>query len=391
MVKNLLTSTIGLILGIFAGYFIISYFSPTQLLIPTSTQTVLTAKPKEVIGFLPYWFLDKAKPDYGGLITTLDYFSLTADVDGKILKYTAPGESEPGYLALVGGKLDNYFAVAKSKNIKLSLTIFDGDEDRIGKLISDPISHANNLVSDLSPLITKYGFSDLNIDIEPTKVASPEAQLNYQSFISEVRNQISERNLNITMSMDIIPTDFVRTNHLVVPGSLARYLDKIIVMAYDFHSPSSFVTGPVAPLYGAETTAEFDTQVAVQAALSSFDPGKIILGIPFYGYSWETIDNFERGAIIPTTAFIESNIDAEDLVAKCASCTATFDETAQESYIIYKNTDTNTYQQVFFPDAKSVGSKINFVESNNLGGLAIWALGYEGNNIWQPIKSYLTH
>src|SRR5258708_2991640 len=166
-------------------------------------------------------------------------------------------------------------------------------------------------------------------------------------------------------------------------------------MAYDFHSPSSFVTGPVAPLYGAGTIAEFDTQVAVNAALYDFDSSKILLGIPFYGYSWETIDNFERAAIIPSSAIIESNSDAEKLLANCATCSAYFDETAQEKYIVYKNPETNTFQQIFYPDAKGIQSKIDFVNGNNLGGLAIWALGYESNtttnSILFPIQNFLLH
>lgn len=350
-------------------------------------------KSKEVLGFLPYWLLDKAKPDYGGYITTLDYFSLTPDVDGSIVKYTAPGQSEPGYYALTGGRLDNYFAVARAKNIKLSLTIFDGDQDAINSLISNPIPHADNMMNDLAPIISQYGFSDLNMDIEGVGVASPSAQFNYQQFIAEVHKQISARNLNITLSMDIIPVDFVRNDHLALPANLAKYLNKIILMAYDFHSPSSYVTGPVAPLYGAGSVAEFDTQIAANIALKYFDPSNILLGLPFYGYSWETIDNFERAAIIPASAIIESNQDVENLMSGCATCSAMFDQVAQEHYIIYKNTYSGTYQQIFYPDATSVQSKIDYVNGNNLGGLAIWALGYESSSgtILNPIKNYLSH
>jgi spore germination protein YaaH len=393
MLKNILISTIGLAAGIILGYFIISYFpNQNQILNPTLSQVALEPKAnKEVLSFLPYWFLNSAQSDYSGFITTLDYFSLTPDSDGTILKYTAPGQSEPGYYALTSGKADSHLDAAKQNNIKLSLTIFDGDQNRINELISDPVNHADNLIKDLVPFISKFGFSELNMDIESIEVASPSAQLNYQSFIHEIHNQISSRNLNVTLSMDIIPVDFIRNDHLAVPANLAKDLDKIILMAYDFHSPSSFVTGPVAPLHGAGTVAEFDTEVAIKEALKNYDSSKILLGIPTYGYSWETIDNFERAAIIPTTAQIKSNKDVEEFLSNCNSCSTDFDQTAEESYVIYKNTNTNTFQQIFYPDARSITSKINFVKGNNLGGLAIWALGYEGSSILNPVKSYLGH
>src|SRR5260221_4607111 len=390
MIKNLAISLIGLILGSIVGFILITSISN-----PSKPASVVLSSPplqarKEVLGFLPYWFLDKAKTDYSSVITTLNYFSLTLDKDGTILKSTNPVELEPGYAALMGGKADAFLTSARQNNIKLSLTAFAGDQGTINQLISDPITNANNLLSDIAPIMSKYGFSDLNLDIEGIGYASPSAQLNYQSFVSEVKNQISTRNLGYSLSIDIIPSDFLRNDRLTIPSNLVKFVDKVILMAYDFHSPSSFVTGPVAPLYGGGTVAEFDTQVAIGAALKSYNPAKILLGFPFYGYSWETLNENPRGAIIPSSALIESNSDIENLLSNCSSCSASFDNVAQESYLIYKNQETNTFQQIFYPDARSVQSKIDFVNGNNLGGLAIWALGYEGNSILTPLQSLLS-
>jgi spore germination protein YaaH len=392
MFKKILIILSGLALGLASGYFLITYIFP-----PTSQNKTITSdakytqksNSKEVIGFLPYWFLTSAKPSYAGYITTLDYFSLTPDKDGTILKYTAPGESEPGYLALTSGKFDSYLDNAKAANIKLALTIFDGDQDRIKELVNDPITNANNLMNDLAPIITQYGFTDLNMDIENIGIATGSAQVNYTSFVQEVHKQIALRDLNVSLSMDLSPIDFVQKDHLANTAELSKYLDKVIIMAYDFHSPSSFVTGPVAPLYGTETVAEFDTEVGVKAALKNYDPSKIILGVPFYGYSWETLDNFERAAAVPSSSYIISNKDAETLLNNCATCSAQFDEAAEEKYIIYKNSDSGTYQQIFYPDSTAIASKISFVKGNSLSGIAIWALGYEGNTILNPIKDYL--
>ncbi len=390
MIKNLAISLIGLILGSIVGFILITSISN-----PSKPASVVLSSPplqarKEVLGFLPYWFLDKAKTDYSSVITTLNYFSLTLDKDGTILKSTNPVELEPGYAALTAGKADAFLTSARQNNIKLSLTAFAGDQGTINQLISDPITNANNLLSDIAPIMSKYGFSDLNLDIEGIGYASPSAQLNYQSFVSEVKNQISTRNLGYSLSIDIIPSDFLRNDRLTIPSNLVKFVDKVILMAYDFHSPSSFVTGSVAPLYGGGTVAEFDTQVAIDAALKTYNPAKILLGLPFYGYSWETLNESPRSAIIPSSALIESNSDIENLLSNCSSCSASFDNVAQESYLIYKNQDTNTFQQIFYPDARSVQSKIDFVNGNNLGGLAIWALGYEGNSILTPLQSLLS-
>lgn len=391
MAKNIVTVIFGLLLGIGAGYVIVTFTNnalPLQPL-PTGESVKKIASGKEVLGFLPYWLLDKARPDYGGYITTLDYFSLTVDKDGTIMKSTSPVELEPGYYALMGGKLDAFFETARARNIKLALTVFSGDQDNINQLVSDPVTSADNLVNDLAPIIGQYGFKEINLDVEPIGTASPAAQVNYEKFVARVRDQIDAKNLGTILSMDIIPVDFIRSDHMAIPARLAKYLDKIIIMAYDFHSPSSFVTGPVAPIYGAGTINEFDTQVSLNAALTTYDPAKILLGVPSYGYSWETIDNFARAAIVPSSAIIESNKDVEDFLSSCATCSAQFDDVAQEKYVIYKNADSGTYQQIFYPDEKGMNSKIDFVRGNNLGGVAIWALGYEGDSILNPIGNYL--
>lgn len=111
MFKKVFLSILGLFLGLFIGYLIISYipnfFTSSPILNPVNL--IHRNTKKEVLGFLPYWLLDKAKPDYSGYITTLDYFSLTPDKDGTILKFVNPIEAEPGWYALNSGKLDVFF------------------------------------------------------------------------------------------------------------------------------------------------------------------------------------------------------------------------------------------------------------------------------------------
>jgi spore germination protein YaaH len=159
-------------------------------------------------------------------------------------------------------------------------------------------------------------------------------------------------------------------------------------MGYDFHNPGSFVTGAVSPQSGAGVVSEFDIESAVQAALTQVPANKLILAVPLYGYSWESITPIPRAAVLPGSAFSISSRSVEELLASCATCSAQFDKTDSENYFIYKNTDTNTYQQVFYPDKYSTQIKIDFAKSQNLGGMALWALGYEGANILQPLTNY---
>jgi spore germination protein YaaH len=160
-------------------------------------------------------------------------------------------------------------------------------------------------------------------------------------------------------------------------------------MTYDYHSPTSFITGPVAPLNGAGISSEYDVSTAVEIALKEIPKQKVVMGVPLYGYEWETILPYIRSAVIPDSGVIASNNRAEQFLSSCASCSAGFDSVAQESYLVYRDEQTGTYHQMSFPDTASMQAKIAFANEENIGGLALWALGYEGKTILQPLRTYI--
>lgn len=378
----------GLIAGVFAGYFLI-YKSPLYPTKPVNNISFTkTVTKKEVVGFLPFWLANKVQGDYSKSITTLNYFNLTIDSDGTILKRTKPGESDPGWHALMGGSFDSLLDSARQNGLKLSLTVFNSDDDSIEKLIADPVVNAQNLTNEVVPIMQQFGFTDLNLDVEKVSDASPESRLRFAQFVAEIKRGLDAQKAG-TLTIDISPIAFVKDKNIVDPKEIISSVDYVVLMAYDFHNPGSLVTGPVSPETGAGIVSEFDTETAVLRALTMMPPSKLILGIPLYGYQWESINRAPRSATIPGSSIITSNLKAESFVESCASCSATFDTTDKEEYVIYKDQETGTYHQLFYPDIKSTQAKVDYAKSNNLGGIAVWALGYEGKTIMTPLEKYI--
>ena len=392
MIKKVLKALI-VLAGFTAGFSLIyllkTYFQPIN---PTTTvsKSAIENKnkifKKEIIGFLPYWLINKAKDDYSKYITDLTYFGLTLDTDGTILKLTNPRENEPGWYTLKSGKLNNVFDFYKKKKIALSLLIFAGSNKLIETLIEDPVQNSKNMVNDLVPILQEYGFSGLNLDIEYTKEASNEARARFTEFATGVKNGLKENGVN-SLTIDVTGYDIVK-NNLINIKEVSEIADRILIMAYDFHFPGSFVTGPIGPLWGAGSIAEYDTETAVREALRIMPSEKIILGLPLYGYEWETIGREPRFAVIPNTGVLASGRRVEEIINSCQGCTRQSDTDAQESYLIYKNDKTGTYHQIFYPDRQSTLAKTNFAKIRNLGGVALWALGYEDSTILDPLKDY---
>ncbi len=390
MKKYILFAITGFLLGGVLGFIVVQ-----QIPLLTSKKTVNTItelseslglKKHKVIGFLPYWLLSNADKDYSQYITTLTYFGLTLESDGTIQKITNPGESEPGWHTLNSGKMDEILKDAKDHNLELSLLVFSGNEENIAGLMSDPEKHAQNMIEEISPIMKQYGFTDLNIDIESVKVASPEARTHFTEFISEVKKQVNKQKLG-TLTIDVSPTAMLR-DYLINVDEVAPLVDYMVFMTYDYHYMGSYVTGPVSPIGGMGTEAESDIQTGIQLAKEIMPEHKIILGIPSYGYGWETVSTDPRSAVIPGSGLVISNRKLENLLSECTNCEIQFDTNAKEYYVVYEDEETGTYHQIFYPEEKATKEKIQLAETHHLGGIAIWALGYEGDTLLRPLADY---
>lgn len=384
--KNILIFLVILIVFLVGFFSIRNYFIP-KISGKNVTPINIIIPRKEVIGFLPYWLISRAQDDYSKYLTTLTYFSLTINNDGTIQKYTNPGESEPGYLALTSGKVDPFLDSAKQKGLTLSLAVFSSNDEKIIDMLNDPEQSAKNLIKEVTPIMEDYGFTDLNLDIEQTQDASPAARLKFTSFVKAIKNNLNPKIIK-SLSIDVSASSFIKETNLSNPATLFPLVDQVIIMAYDYHYIGSYVTGPVAPEGGAGTISEFDTQTAVKKALEIIPSKKVILGIPLYGYGWEAISNTPRSATIPSSGFVISNQRAEDMLSSCATCSAQFDQIDKENHFIYQDQETKTFYHIFYPDKQATQSKIELAKLHSIGGLALWALGYEGETILEPLSEY---
>lgn len=385
MAKNGLLFLIGIIIGLtLIAMLFLAPFSPVQ---NTQLEKVILHKTKpQVIGFLPYWLLGKAQSDYSKYLTTLAYFSLTIDIDGKILKLTNPQERDPGWNSLNSDKLKKFLETSKKHNQDLSLLIFNADDEKILELLNQPEQAAQNLISDVTPIMKEHNFKDLNLDIEFTKEASEEARAKMTRFIKETKNGVGQNKLG-TLTIDISPTAFIK-KYLLNPKEVEPYVDQMVIMAYDYHYIGSLVTGPVAPLRGATESAEFDADSGIKEALKIVPAKKLIMGIPLYGYEWETLKDFPRSATIPSSGLTASNQRIFELIKNCATCSAKVDPQAHENYIIYKDTETNSYHHLFFLDQTGLEARVKYAQELGLGGIALWALGYEQPGMLEPLINY---
>lgn len=346
----------------------------------------ISIKHPYTIGFAPYWLFSKLSPDYYKHINTLTYFGLTIDSDGSIKKYDNPQELEPGWNYLNNDNFKLQLNTVKKNGVKLSLLVHQADEDIISQIIANPVINAQKLMDDVKPVMEKFGFRDLNLDIESFREASPASQAAFLQFVGEVKNLINKNELG-TVSIDISPSVFVK-QFLVDPKNISLYVDHVIIMGYDYHYSGSYLAGPVSPLGGAPTIREYDLNSTILHALEKIPKEKLIIGLPLYGYEWETISPKPGAPAIPGGASTASIRRVSELLSNCNNCNIGYDQIAQSPYVIFNNSEQAYYHQIYYENQDSFRTKIDAVKKNQMSGIALWALGYEDPELLKIAGDY---
>ena len=125
---------------------------------------------------------------------------------------------------------------------------------------------------------------------------------------------------------------------------------------------------------------------------------KLLMGVPYYG--WERA--VEDGKTHLSNTLPEDDPDnyssvisygraREDKEINKKQCK--WDEYAQETWCWYKEKESGADYQVWLSDNRSVQTRYDFANKQNLGGIAIWTLGYDKDypDLWDMIKSKFTN
>ncbi len=339
------------------------------------------SKSYQVIGFLPYWNLNKVTLDSLTHLTTLTYFALQLDSQGHLVTNINKRESEPGWNGFKKFTADPRFS-SSSKTLSIQML----DNDAIDSLLAKSNSR-QTAINTILDLINTYSLKGINIDFEPSGDISSSTRDNFTLFVKELKEQLPARQKNfLELSVDIYPT-LINKQRLWDLESLSSYLSYFVVMGYDYHYRGSDNSGPVAPLRGATEFFNDDLVTNLGEISRHVPPSKIVLGIPFYGYRWATTTNEKYSATIGRG--ITASLDDVGSIIAASPESVRWDRDSFTPYIVLEQ--NNKISQIYFENDLSIGLKLDLVTSSNYQGIAIWALGYEGNthSLWETIDKKL--
>jgi spore germination protein YaaH len=346
-----------------------------------STETSDNNK-KIVYGFLPYWNLDQTQiqPE----LTHLSYFGLNINTDGTILIKDDDGDLHPGYARLNSDKLLELANEVNHNNNQFEITLVQFEADKIVKIANDEKAH-ENLIKSLDSILLAYPISGINIDIEYGGTITPELRDNFASLVEKISYHVKGKFGDIQISIDMYASASDNKQLWDVPR-IGRVVDYIVVMAYDFHRTASPRAGPVAPLFGNHSYDDYIHQ-NLHNYLRYVPKEKILLGIPFYGYEWQVDSHLPRANAYPDTGRTATYQRVQKLLTEPSAYLKTgWDERALCPYLSYEK-DDNIYM-IYYENTASIEYKLEYVKQLDLAGVAIWALGYEGEtrDFWDLVE-----
>lgn len=341
---------------------------------------------KVVYGFLPYWnFKYEEELDFSAL-THLAIFGLSYEVDGSI-QTRENDYQEPGWRHLNGQQIQRIIDRARESDVQITLTMTAFSNRVMDSILLDPEARAR-CISETIAFVEAQGYDGINLDFEYVGSPGAEVRQAFTVFTQDLAQALYQSNPEAHLSVSVY-ADSADNNRLWEIDAIGEVIDHLVVMTYDFHRPASSTAGPVAPIFGAGSLWQYDIVGLLSKHLEKNPSYKILLGVPFYGYEWRTSSMAYQSPTIARTGRTASYRRVMELLADDPQIQVNWNGQALSPWLSYTRDDL--IYQIYFEDIRSLGFKYDLVNQSELGGIAIWALGYEGEHpeIWEQIKGKL--
>lgn len=230
------------------------------------------------------------------------------------------------------------------------------------------------IIDELIVLATKYGVSGINVDFESYAV---EDGYYVTQFLKELGVAFRQKDLISSVDMQIPRMDNSPTDR----EQIGKYIDFVMVMAYDQHWASSPTAGPVA---GYDWVAS-----GIEKTLEYIPAEKVVLGLPLYTRMWYTPKSGENEGKVTSRDFSMQRV--ADLLKERGATMEWEENTKYErgTYEYEVDSVLNTIQA--WPETvESLRAKAEMVNTYALAGSGSWKKGLEMDGVW-PMLDEVVH
>ena len=217
-----------------------------------------------------------------------------------------------------------------------------------------------------APGVSKPGIFD-GIDVDWESPQREDAE-NFRALLEEFRRQLNgvRRDARLSVAVGASPEMLPGTDFAAV----AKLVDEVGVMNYDYAGPWNTTTGFVAPLF-TNPAAPHDYS-SIERSIDSYEAAgvaatKLLMGLPFYGYGWTDVEKTNNGLFQPGHG-VHSDQPYHSIRALAPPFAVYRDERSQAPWL-YNGDTFWTYE-----DPVSVRFKASYAANEKLAGVMIWEL-----------------
>jgi GH18 family chitinase len=329
----------------------------------------------------PYWALDASLAELdqrAGSMRELSPFWFNATGVDTI-------EVDPNASAEL---TEQFLDTARSSDAQIVPSIMDAlPAGGMAAILADPATRSAHVAA-LRSFAADGDYDGLDLDYEQFAFADGRdtwaaTRPNWVAFIDELGAALHADGRTLTVSIPPV-YDAERTDDsgywVYDYGAIVDHVDHIRIMAYDY---SVDEPGPIAPLAWVESAIEGTIEASGQ-------PDKLVLGLPAYGRNWPVLTAGDcpeaevQGRTTVSARSVDELIELRDATPEPVADTG---EWVFEYDLEVTDGTTSCVQtrRVHYVDGDGIRQRMDLAREHGLGGVALWALGFDDAAVWEAI------
>ena len=312
-----------------------------------------------VFGYHPYWNGTAWENYTYDILSHVAWFGLNMNSNGDITNDH-------------GWPVNGLVNLAHSRGVKVIVTVTNFDNAGIGSLLGSATSRQNainNLISEVSA-----GNADgVNIDFE---FVPSSARANFNTFIHDLTEAFHDQIPGSEVSIAMPSVDWSNAYDY---NYLSDNCDGLMIMAYGYYWSGSSRAGPISPLNGDFSSWYIGRTIQDYLTKTGDDGSQLILGLPWYGRDWQVTSTAINAPVVTNTTGATILYPAAE--ANAQSYNKQYHTGVATAWYNYNN---GSQHQVWYDDSLSLVTKYQYAIDEDIKGIGIWALGYDGGRpeIW---------